>query len=60
MATFPAFSPVETSVAEQIITRLAGMGTWNCPCGMTAVGVLNPAAERVLARWPRTDRSLGS
>ncbi len=40
MATFPAFSPVETSVAEQIITRLAGMGTWNCPCGMTAVGVL--------------------
>jgi hypothetical protein len=35
-------------------------GPVELPRGMTAVGVLTPAAEGVLARWPRTDRSLGS
>jgi len=38
-------SPVEMSVAVQVITRSAGMGPWNCPCGTTAMGVPTPAAD---------------
>jgi hypothetical protein len=46
-------------VAEQIITRLAGMGPWNCPCGMTAMGVPTPAAEGGVGDVARSGASPG-
>lgn len=46
MGTLPVISLVETSLAVQVITRSAGMGPWNCPFGITAMGVPIPAAER--------------
>lgn len=45
MGTLPVISPVETSLAMQVITRSAGIGRWNCPCGITTMGVPIPAAE---------------